>query len=224
MEPAIKDGPLFEGLTEDEIEGCLACCGARRQAWEKGALVFRQGEAPRSLYILLEGAVAVCQDNPSGSRRVLTTMRQPGEMFGEVYLFLAKDRYDYYALALSQAKVLEMPRAFFYHNCSRGCSSHGRLIRNMLGILAEKAYLLNQKLQLMSADSLRQKIARFLLQSAGADGRVHTNMNREEMAEFLGAARPSLSRELMRMRAEGLIDIQGREISVRDFPGLESWL
>ena len=222
MESTIKNSWLFEGLSENEISGCLACCGAKVITYEKGEMIFGQWEAPQSLHVLLDGAVAVCQDTVSGRRTVMATFREAGDLFGEVYLFLNKSSYDYYAMAVEQARVLIMPKVFFYHNCTKGCIPHDKLIQNMLAILADKAYFLNRKLQLMSAGSLRQKIARLLMQHAQPDGKVALQMNREDMADFLGTARPSLSRELMKMREDGLITLKGKQIIIRDFEAIEN--
>ena len=46
-------------------------------------------------------------------------------------------------------------------------------------------------------------------------------MNREQLADFLGVARPSLSRELMRMQADGLIEVSKKRILIRDKKAVE---
>ena len=73
----------------------------------------------------------------------------------------------------------------------------------MLSILAGKAFFLNQKLQVVSAGSIRQKISRWIMQNIQEDGVVPLHLTREEMADYLGVPRPSLSRELMAMQKEG---------------------
>ncbi len=174
--------------------------------------------------MLLEGAVAVCRDSISGKRIMITTISQSGDLFGEVYLFLDKNEYDYYAMAVDRASVLQIPKTFLYENCSKRCGHHVLLIRNMLSILAYKAYYLNQKLQLMSSGSLRQKIAKVLFDHASSDGTVKLQMKREELADFLSVARPSLSRELMKMREDGLLALEGKKIRITDMDGLENCL
>ncbi len=94
----------------------------------------------------------------------------------------------------------------------------------MLSILAQKAYLLNQKVQMLSSGSLRQKIAKILLKNCRSDGKVLISMNREEMADFLNAARPSLSRELMKMQEEGLIKIYKKNFLITDKDELQNYL
>lgn len=217
-----KACPLFAEMSDCDIKECLACSRARVVSYEKDAHIFSQQDQPENVWILLEGSVAICSDSSAGSRNIITTLEQSGELFGEVFLFLNRDTYDFYAQATSKAIILKFPKSIFDHTCDKNCRHHSKLISNMLSILAQKAYYLNRKLQILSGTTLRKKIAEFLLQAASMDGRVVLSMNREELADFLNVARPSLSRELMNMRKEGLIDIQKNEILIRNREHLEN--
>ena len=221
---ALDASPLFRQMHTDEVRKCLECSGAKINNYPKDSFVFYMGERPTKLYILMEGVVAVGRDLVSGNRMLITTLDQPGELFGEVYLFLPSAQYDFYATAIQEAEVLEIPKEFFYHTCASSCGHHDKLIRNMLSVLAEKAQSLSSKLQLMSSTSLRQKIAKVLLANCSPDGTVNLKMSREEFADFIGAARPSLSRELMRMQNDNLIGVQGKCLRVLDLAELESLL
>ncbi len=92
----------------------------------------------------------------------------------------------------------------------------------MLSILAQKAYYLNQKLNILSSNTLRQKISKLLLRNSSKDGNVILKMNREELADFLNVARPSLSRELMKMQEDGLIKIDKNKIKIIDFNEMQN--
>lgn len=212
---------MFAQMTADDISHCLACSRSELVAYEKDQPIFFQQDKPQKLFILVEGSVAICRDTASGQRNRITTISQPGELFGEVFLFLNKQEYDNYAVAVSPSKVLQMPREYLFHSCGKNCDYHTLLISNMLSVLAQKAYYLNQKLQIMASPTLRQKISKILLQNASADGTVALHMNREELADFLNTARPSLSRELMKMQADGLLKIDAKRIRVLDFEQLQ---
>ncbi|MGI6150880.1 MAG: Crp/Fnr family transcriptional regulator [Christensenellales bacterium] len=220
----MRKSPLFSGMTDAEIQSCLKCSGSEIVSYEKDQIIFFQQDIPSKLYVLLEGSVAVCSDSVCGRRNILATFSRPGELFGEVFLFLDKKTYENYAQAATSAKVLQMPKQFLYQNCVKSCGYHTKLISNMLSILSKKAYYLNQKLQIISGSTLRQKIARVLIQNAAVDGTVTLGMNREELADFLNVARPSLSRELMKMKEEGMIRISGKKISIVDQNGLQDLL
>jgi CRP-like cAMP-binding protein len=63
-----------------------------------------------------------------------------------------------------------------------------------------------------------------ILFSIGGKAPTSVSMSRQEMADFLNTARPSLSRELMRMQNDGLITVEGRKITVRNKSALEEML
>ncbi|MGI6721208.1 MAG: Crp/Fnr family transcriptional regulator [Anaerovoracaceae bacterium] len=207
---------LFSGMTESEIESCLTCSGAKVISYQKDELVFHQADVPSELLLLVDGDIVIGNDSPDGRRNIMNTISTPGELFGEVFLFIGNREYDYYAQARTDARVLHMPRNFLYHTCGEGCSHHSKLISNMMSILAGKAYALNRRLQVLSCSTLRAKIAKTLLLNSGKNGRLDLNMNREELAGYLNTTRPSLSRELMKMQDEGLIDAGRKTIVIKD--------
>jgi len=217
----LKNSPLFANMSEDDIEKCIKCSGSQIAVYQKDEVIFHQQDEPKKLFILVEGAAAVCRDTMTGKRNIIAAFRQPGELFGEVFLFLKKNTYDNYAVAVNQAKVLQMPKQYLYSGCTRNCGYHTMLISNMLSILAQKAYYLNQKLQIISSPTLRDKISKLLQQNADKNGVVSLKMNREELADFLNAARPSLSRELMKMQSDGLIKVDGKKIKIIDMQKLQ---
>jgi len=217
----LKKSFLFADMTESEIEKVLTCSGAAIKKIDKNEIIFDQEDVPKYLFVLLEGSVAVCKDSISGKRGIVTVIERPGDIFGEIYLFLPKHEYDFYTLVTYQAQVMMIPREFFSSTCSNKCNYHSKLIENMLGILAQKAYYLGQKLQILSSGSLRQKISKYLLDNCDSNGVIKMKMNREVFADYLIVARPSLSRELLKMQDEGLIDVDGKNIKIVEIDTLE---
>ena len=220
----LKNSPLFTSLSEEDIENCLSLSGGKIGSYKQGEIIFHQTDSPDKVMVLVAGSVVICSDSVEGRRSITARFDKAGELFGEVFVFLNKDHYDYYAQAASDTLILQIPKTFLYQTGSEYSTCQNRLISNMLSILAQKAYFLNRKVQILSCATLRQKIARVLLQNAGKDGKVMLTLNREEMADFLNTARPSLSRELMSMQEEGLITIQKKEIYIADFVALEEFL
>ncbi len=215
---------LFAGMTPDDIEKVLTCSGALRKNFTKSDIIFDQMDKPEYLFVLLNGSVAVCKDSISGKRIVVTVIDEPGDIFGEIYLFLPKNEYDFYTLVNQHSDILMIPKAFFSKTCSNDCNYHSKLIENMMGILAQKAYYLSQKLQILSSGTLRQKIARYLLDNCDDKGLVKMTMNREVFADYLIVARPSLSRELIKMQDEGLVEAEGKHIRIVDVDSLKNEL
>ena len=213
--------PLFAGMSESEIEECLSVSQSRIISCPKDSYLFHQGELPRYMMVLLSGSIIIGNDSLSGKRNIVATFQEHGEMFGEIFLFLNKKEYDYFAQADSDSDVLQIPKSFFDADAVNQNSFSYRLIANLLPVFAGKAYYLNQKIRIISGASLRQKIARMLLQNSPGILSYPFSMSRERMADYLGVARPSLSRELSSMQAEGLISLEKRQIRITDLSALQ---
>lgn len=211
---------LFQRITKEEVERILTCSKSKLKEYKAESYIFMQNDVPLKLFLLLEGKVQICKDFRNGKRDILY-MVEPGNVFGEIFLFGDKKRYWYDALAVCEAKVLELPWDFFYHFCSNACDHHKQLTQNMLEILSESNFEITRKLHIVTTSSLRERIAIWLWDAVDEVGQVQLQMNREQLADFLGVARPSLSRELMRMQKEGLIKAVGKTIVITDKAAVE---
>jgi CRP-like cAMP-binding protein len=212
---------LFVDISKEEIQRILSCSKSGVKTYTEGSYIFMQGEKPEKLFLLLEGEIQICKDFSSGKRSVLY-MIEPGNVFGEIFLFGDKKQYWYGAVATVKVQVLEIPWEFFYHFCSNACDHHKQLTRNMLEILSENNFKITRKLQIVSTSSLRERLAIWLMDAMDDKGVVRLTMNREQLADFLGVARPSLSRELMRMQKEGLLTVDKKQITVCDKEAVEN--
>lgn len=211
---------LFQKITEPEVERILNCSKSVIKKYPEGSYIFAQDEIPTKLFLLLEGKVQICKDFRNGKRDILYLV-EPGNVFGEIFLFGDKKHYWYDALTISDVKVLELPWDFFYHFCSNACDHHKQLTQNMLEILSENNFEITRKLHIVTTASLRERITIWLWDAVDENGVVQLQMNREQLADFLGVARPSLSRELMRMQKDGLIEAVGKTIVVKDKATIE---
>ena len=216
----LESSKLFQLITEEETQRILKCSKARMRQHPAGTYIFEQGGVPTRLFLLLAGQVQICKDFTSGKRDVLYLV-EPGNVFGEIFLFGDRKKYWYDAVAVTDVSVLEMPWDFFYHFCSNACDHHKQLTQNMLEILSEDNFKITRKLHIISTSSLRERIAIWLIDSMNENSVVELRMNREQLADFLGVARPSLSRELMRMQKDGLIEVSRKTIRICDRDAVE---
>ena len=210
---------LRAGMT---LEGELKEAKADIVGFRKGETIFNQGDTPRYITMLVEGSVSIGNDSVNGKRSIMGMFSNPGELFGEVFLFLNHNEYVNYAYASSPSKILEIPKEYLTRPGANPSALQSRMLSNMITIFAERTFYLNNRLQVLSCSTLRQKIARFILQNMNERDRVTLKMSREEFADFLNAARPSLSRELMKMQDDGFIKVVRKDLIVKTLEGLNS--
>lgn len=218
----LKNTKLFIGLNEEEILSCLQSPDFIIEEYEKDEIVFHVGDKAVYINILVEGVVNVCRDSMDGKRSIVAIFTAAGSIFGEVFLFLDDQGYEHYAKAASKVKILKITKDYLFENSKEGKDHHKIFLRNMLSDLAFKNYYLNRKVQILSCSSLRQKIAMFLIQNTEKNKKCVPILGREEMADLLNTARPSLSRELMKMQEEGIIEIDKKQIFIKDIKALEN--
>lgn len=219
----LTDMALFMGLSEDNIQDYLNKHSCLYRKYKAKNYIFRQNEKNEKIFILIAGEVVICKDFYTGHRHNVAVFNNAGEMFAEVYAFLQHQSIDYSAYARVDSTVLELPNAMFLQD---GVKNNIDLIvlNNFIRILANKAYFLNQKLQILTAKTLRSKLSNLIIANINDSGYWVMNMTREALADYLNVARPSLSRELMNMQKEGLIRIDANKIFVDNQEELYEYL
>lgn len=206
---------LFYGLKQGEIDLFLENSNYSEKIYKKNEPVFIQGKVPKYLFILQSGSVVVENVDQNGKRYIINEFNEPGTVFGEVYLYI-RNTYDYSAYAMGDTKIMLIPReSMFFGQEQKFAQKEAvmrKIINNMLVVLSNKAFYLNQKLLISNSTSIREKLCKYIL-SNGKNGVLKMNFNREELSSFLSIPRPSLSRELMNMQKDGLITINRNVIT-----------
>lgn len=95
-------------------------------------------------------------------------------------------------------------------------------MENFLGLLSDRLLMLNKKVKMLSLENIRQKIGYFLMEEykKQKSNIIKVSLSRKEMAEYMGIPRPSLSRELSKMREEEIINFDREVIIIKDMSTL----
>ena len=143
-------------------------------------------------------------DDIDGNRMIMANVTAGGT-FGESLCFLHTAESPVYIVATEEAKVLWLrPDELF----TAGDDELSAKLRNRFtAMIAERALSMNTRIQILSKLSIREKLIALFssYSSAGADS-FEVPFNREDMAAYIGADRSAMSRELSKMKAEGIID------------------
>lgn len=198
---------LFDGIKEDDRSEMLKCLNAKKKQYKKGSTVLGRGGRTSEMGMVLEGSVHMVKDDFWGNRSILG-QASPGQMFGEVYACLPRQGLEVDVVAAEDTEVLFLDVGRILTVCSSACSFHTRLIRNLLTILAEKNLMLTHKMEHMAQKSTRDKVLSYLSMEAEKQGgpEFAIPFNRQQLADYLSVDRSAMSRELSRMKAEGLLD------------------
>ena len=199
--------PLFHGIKPDELNAMLGCIGYHIGTFKKGDIVAFEGDNLKRIGIIISGAVDMVKEDLWGNKTMLVRMRKD-ELFGETFA-CGSDSLSVVTFMVSEdAKVLFMPFDRVMHSCTMACQFHHRLIENMVKIIADKNRDLMRKVDVVSKRTIREKLLAYLsIQAQVQDSRYfEIPMGRVELAEYLCVDRSALTRELAKMKEDGLID------------------
>ena len=205
----VEQSKLFKGIGEKETASMLSCLGAYQRSYQKGDCVFRKGERITAVALLLDGAVHIRKEDYWVNLSILNEI-SAGEVFGETYACLEVGEMLNNAVAVKNSQVLFLDVKRVLTTCSSACQFHGKLIQNLLSVLALKNKMLTQKLEHMSQRTTREKLLSYLSEQSLREGRPSFDIpfNRQQLADFLSVDRSAMSNELCRMRDEGILEFE----------------
>ena len=172
-----------------------------------------EGDSSDYLGIVLEGKIHVKAYSLAGKNFTINTI-YPGMIFGDVLLF-GTEAISYPGNLITAEKTILA--IIPYIELKEYIFKDPIFLENFLSVLSDKVSRLNAKNKLLSQDSIRDKILFFLYQQKRIQkvNKIKLHMTKEELANDLFIQRPSLSRELMRMKEDGLIDYDRWSITLK---------
>lgn len=220
----LAEAVLFAGIKQESVAVMLGCLQPKINSYSKNSYITTSGEYFSGIGILLEGKASVIKENIAGSRVVITTLT-PGDMFGEMTAFSSIKVWPASVQAKSDCAALFLGVDKIVGSCSQVCGHHQALIFNMLRIVSDRAVMLNRRIEYFTIKSLRGKISTYLLEQHKKRNQrmFELPLNRNELAGFFNVSRESLSREMCRMRDEGVIDFYQSSVSLKDMDVLKEF-
>jgi CRP-like cAMP-binding protein len=211
---------LFKDMKYEDLSNFLNMSNYTIKKYPEGNVVVIEGSKCEELGILLEGLLEVQTLYPSGKLLTLAQLK-PVEIFGEAILFSKVNKFPATIGAIKDSKIMFIKKENLI-SCLTNCH---KFMENFLELLSNKLLILNKKVKMLSLESIRKKIGNFLMEEYKKQGSniIKVSLSRKEMAEHMGIQRPSLSRELIKMRDAGIIDFNREVIIIKDMAALSKF-
>lgn len=209
METKSIRSPLFLGIRPEDMEGMLGCIGYYVREYQKGEIISFEAETIHHVGVVLSGSVDMIKEDVWGNRTMLLRSYTE-DVFGETFACGEDSMSVVTFVAAEDSKVMFLSFCRVMHTCTHACVFHQTLIENMVRIIARKNLELMRKIEVVSKKTLREKILAYLSIQSQSQGtnRFEIPLGRVEWAEYLCADRSALTRELAKMKEEGLIEFQ----------------
>lgn len=200
----LKNCPLFADLSDSELDLAFDFFSCTERTYKKGEMILTPENKLVNFGLVKSGAVQTYTLDIDGYEMIMATV-QTGETFGESLSFLQKEAVIFIS-ALCDTTVVWMStnriRAQrFDSECER------KLANRFTALLASRALSMNDRIQILSRLTIREKLIAMFTEAVRKYGSTIFALpfDRTSMAAYLGCDRASLSRELSKLRKEGMI-------------------
>lgn len=199
--------PLFDQIEEKNLITMLGCLGARVESFDKNHTIFSEGNPAKYIGIMLSGSAQIVRIDYYGNRSILSGVG-PSDVFAEAFACARIPALPVTIIASEPCEVMLIESNHIMHTCANHCEFHQQLIFNLMRDLASKIIIFQQKAEITSKRSTREKLLAYLTlqaEKANCDS-FDIPFDRQELADYLEVDRSGLSVEISKLRREGVIE------------------
>ena len=196
-----------------------------RKLFSTGELLFSEGEPCEGLHIVAQGKVRIFKTSVNGREQILA-VEGPGSTVAELPVFDGGP-YPASVVAVEESEIAFISRRDF----QAYCMEHPEVAMKVLAVVGARLRRLVGIIEELSFTTIRQRLVSVLVKLAQSEGKktelgieFQLPATHQELASQLGTVRELISRNLMRLQAEGLVQVDARHIVVTNMKGLASQL
>lgn len=214
--------PIFSVLDNEQLGEVMNLIIRRR--YKKGQIIFFEGDVSDKFYIINKGKIKIYKYTKEGKEQILYILSE-GDFLGYLSL-LKKGKFDFNAEALEDVSVCLLTKDDFDNIVKKTPEISLRILEN----LHDRLVSLENLVQTLSTKDIEARIAGLLISFAKDFGSIDKSgtviempLSREEMANYIGVTRETMSRKLSAMEEEGIIELVGnKKIVIKDKETLEN--
>ena len=213
--PVLERSALFDGIAMEDLSAMMGCIGGHTISVTKGQSVYREGDPATHVGMVLSGAVRLVREDFYGNRSIVAHIG-PAELFGETYACAGIAALPVSVVADEDSALLLMDCRRITVSCSNACAFHSRIVFNLLKLVATKNLVYDQKIQITSKRTTREKLMTYLLNQAKLQKTNSFTIpyDRQELADYLEVDRSGLSSEISKLRREGILESEKNRFTI----------
>ena len=212
----ITKNSLFNNISEDEQQSMLYCFKTTTKKYNSGEIICFYDEDDKGIGIIESGNAKVVCNLSNGSQTILEYLTE-GDIFGQLFYYYA-GRENITVEATSQCYVRYIDYDHIIKRCSKACAHHSQLVNNVLMMMSDKTQNICEHLEVLSQRTIREKLMSFfeILSSQQGSNTFEIPFTISAMADYLSVDRSAMSREISKMREQGILTMKKRKITLLD--------
>ncbi|WP_346920836.1 Crp/Fnr family transcriptional regulator [Clostridium sp. UBA7339] len=207
----LENTELFKNISLSTINHLFVQDSFNIKTYKKNSVIYFQNEKCVTFDIVLKGIVSVQSTDEKGNYISINDFTIGSELGGNL-LFSHKNFYPMMVLAKTEVTLIHLKKDLVLSLCQ----SNTTFLSKFLHSISDKTLILTDKIKTLSLKSIRQCIIDFLMYESYVQKSniIKLEVTKKDLAEKFGVQRSSLSRELNKMRKDGLIEYDAYSITI----------
>lgn len=208
---------LFKDISIDEYHQLLTCLEARIRSFHSGEALCSYDSDFHNLGIIGTGTASVIRYEYNGARTILERLGSK-DVFGSMLSYCGSScslaQEEIQVVCDTPCQILFLKAARISMPCSSACSCHHQLTQNLLDLISQRALSLSRRVEVLSQRTIREKLLCFFGQLA-AQAKSPSFLlpfTMVDLADYLSIDRSAMTRELRRMKEDGLLELEKKEV------------
>lgn len=212
---------MFRNIEPKEIGDIIRNVHHQVRLYQKGELIAGTGEYFSNLLIIVKGSVVGEIADFEGKTLCIDELH-PADTIASSYIFSEQNKLPINITAKEATKVLIIHK----EDLLKLFRKNERVLLNYLQITANKALHLSNKLKILGLNTIKGKIAHYLLNLLQENNGLEFVLPKTqiELSELFGVTRPSIGRVFRELDTQGYIIARGKNIKITNKKGLSSLL
>jgi len=205
---------IFKGLPESDLNALKKNMVTHN--YKKGEILFREGSYPTGIYFIKKGKVKKYKTDKDGREQIFYVCKK-GELLG-YHALISEEKYSDSTCTIEESTISFIPKEDFLKVISESTVLSHRLLK----VISHEFGVLVNGIAAFAQKTVRERLALSLLllrdkfKKENQDKPVELNLSRDDLSKFVGTARETLGRLLHDFKEEGLIEINGRIIILKN--------
>lgn len=208
----LSRSPIFWGISPEKIEGMVSRFRYHIKTYKPGNTITLRGEPCNELMIVIKGTVKGEMIDFKGKAVEIEKISAPRPL-APGFLFGKENIFPVDVVASSDVVIFSIPKASLIHIFQASAT----VLNNFLNIISDRTQFLSDKLWFISFKSIREKIAHYILSllKKGKNS-VMITKNHQELSEYFGVTRPSLSRVFAELEKDNILTYDRKKIVIKN--------
>lgn len=207
---------MIETIEKDKIiyfrKNLSNCVNVSKKVYTNKQLIISNFSTKKQIGFITYGKASIIKTDINGNTTIMRELKED-DIFSNLFFQHSED--EIYIISNNETEVIFIDYYNILKNCNKRCPFHNNLVVTLFDLLIKDNRKQNEKIELLSQKTVRDKIIYFLKQRMNKDKVFKVTTSYKAIAEYIVVDRSNLMRELNKLEKEGTIERNKNTIIIK---------